>query len=74
MPEMHLRKPAALGNPGFTYRACGPFTKNKERIQKFKETKDTNRYKRYIYKNELDKACFQHDMAYGDFKGLARRF
>ena len=46
-----------------------PLQKNKERIQKFKETGDTN----YIYKNELDKACFQHDMAYGDFKDLARR-
>ena len=64
MPEMHLK----LKQPGFTYSACGPFTKNKERIQKFKETGDTN----YIYKNELDKACFQHDMAYGDFKDLAR--
>ena len=63
MPEMHLKQ------PGFTYSACGPFTKNKERIQKFKETGDTS----YIYKNELDKACFQHDMAYRDFKDLARR-
>ena len=63
MPKMHLRL------PGFTYSACGPFTKNKERIQKFKETGGTN----YIYKNELDKACFQHDMAYGDFKDLKRR-
>ena len=63
MPEMHLKQ------PGFTYRSCRPFTKNKERIQKFKETEDTS----YIYKNELDKACFQHDMAYGDFKNLARR-
>ena len=62
MPEMHLKQ------PGFTYSAYGPFTKNKERIQKFKETGDTS----YIYKNELDKACFQHDMAYGDFKDLAR--
>ena len=55
----------------FTYSACGPFTKNKERIQKFKETGDTS----YIYKNELDKAFqgFQHDMAYGDFKDLAGR-
>ena len=44
-------------------------TKNKERIQKFKETGDS----RYIYRNKLDKACFQHDMAYGDFKDLARR-
>ena len=63
MPEMHLKQ------PGFTYSACGPFTKNKERIQKFKETGDTN----YIYKKELDKACFQYDMAYGDFKDLAKR-
>ena len=63
MSEMHLKQ------PGFTYSACGPFTKNKERIQKFKETGDTS----YIYKNELDKACFQHDMAYGDFKDLERR-
>ena len=39
MPEMHLR------HPGFTYSACGPFTKNKERIQKFEETEDS----RYIY-------------------------
>ena len=63
MPEMHLKQ------PGFTYSSCGPFTKNKERIQKFKETGDTS----YIYKNELDKVCFQHDMAYGDFKDLALR-
>ena len=63
MSEMHLKQ------PGFTYSAGGPFTKNKERIQKFKETVDTS----YIYKNELDKACFQHDMAYRDFKDLARR-
>ena len=62
MPEMHLRQPQ------FTYRACGTFTKNKERIKKYKETGDS----RYIYRNELDKACFQHDMAYGDFKDLAR--
>ena len=61
--EMHLKQ------PGLTYSACGPSTKNKERIQKFKETGDTS----YIYKNELDKACFQHDMAYGDFKDLKRR-
>ena len=53
MSEMHLKQPR------FTYSACGPFTKNKKRIQKFKETGDS----RYIYKNELDKACFQHDMA-----------
>ena len=63
MPEMHLKQPA------FTYSACGPFTKNKERIKKIRETGDTS----YIYKNELDKACFQHDMAYCDFKDLKRR-
>ena len=61
--EIHLRQPQ------FVYSACGPFTKNKKGIQKFKETGDTS----YIYKNELDKACFQHDMAYGDFKDLAKR-
>ena len=58
MPEMHLKQPDVLGKKGFLYSACGPLTKNKERIQKFKETGDT----KYIYKNELDKACFQHDM------------
>ena len=63
MPEMHSEQ------PGFTYGACRPFTKNKEIIQNFKETGDTN----CIYKNKLDKAYFQHDMAYGDFKDLARR-
>ena len=63
MPEMHLKQ------PGFTYSACGLFTKNKKRIQKFKETGDT----RYIQRKQLDKACFQHDLAYGDFKYLARR-
>ena len=63
MPEMYLKQ------PGFTYSACGPFTKSKEKIQKFKETGDT----KYIYNIELDKTCFQHDMAYGDFKDLARR-
>ena len=52
MPEMHLKQ------PGFTYRACEPFTKNKQRIQKFMQTGDS----RYIYRNELDKACFQHDI------------
>ena len=60
---MHLKQ------RGFTYSACGQFTKNKERIKKFKETWDAN----YIYKNELDKACFQHGMVYWDFKDLARR-
>ena len=55
--------------PGFTYSACGSFTKNKERIQKLKETGDTS----YIYKNEFHKACFQRNMAYGDFKDLKRK-
>ena len=58
MPEIHLRQ------PGFKYSVFGPFTKSKERIQKLKE----RGYSRYIYQNKLDKACFQHDMAYGDFK------
>ena len=51
-----------LRQPQFTYSACGPFTKHTQRIQKFKETGDTN----YIYKNELDKACFAHDAVYSD--------
>ena len=63
MPEMHLRQ------PGFTYSACGGFSKNKKIIIKFKEIGDS----RYIYQNELDKACFQHDMVYGHFKDLNRR-
>ena len=63
MPEIHLRQPQ------FTYSACGPFTKQEQRIQKFRETGDTN----YIYKNELDKACFVHDAAYSDSKDLTKR-
>ena len=63
IPEMQLRQLR------FTYSACGPFTKNKERIQKFKETGDS----RYMYQNKLDKSCFQHEMAYGDFTDLIRR-
>ena len=62
MPEMHLRQPQ------FIYSACGPFTKYKQRIKKFKETGDTN----YIYKNELDKACFAHDAAYSDSKNITK--
>ena len=58
MTEMHLKQ------PGFTHSACGLFTKNKEKIQKFKETGGT----KYIYRNELDKVCFQHGMVYGDLK------
>ena len=63
MPEIHLRQPQ------FTYSACRPFTKHEQRIQKFKETGDTN----YIYKNELDKACFVHDAAYSDSNDLTKR-
>ena len=63
MPEMHLRQPQ------FVYSVCGPFTKHKERIKKFKQTGDT----RYIYRNELDKACFQRDSAYADHKDLINR-
>ena len=63
MPEMHLKQPR------FTYSACGPFTKNKERIEKFMQTGNT----KYIYKNDLDKACFQRDIAYGKFKDLNKR-
>ena len=63
MPEM------CLIQPGLTYWACGPFAKDKERIQKFKERGDSQ----YLYQTELDKACFQDDMAYGGFKDLTRR-
>ena len=60
MPEMHLKQ------TGFTNSTCGPFTKNKEKIKNLKRS-------RYIYQNELNKGCFQHDMAYRDFKDLNRR-
>ena len=63
MPEMHLKQPE------FVYSACGPFTRHKERIKKFKQTSDTC----YTYSNELDKACFQHDSAYADHKDLINR-
>ena len=63
MPEMHLRQPQ------FVYSACGPFTRHKERIKKFEQTGDA----RYIYRNELDKACFQHDSAYADNTDLINR-
>ena len=63
MPEMNLKQ------SGFTYSACGPFTKNKERIEKFMQTRNTD----FIYKNGLDKAYFQHDMAYGKSKDFAKR-
>ena len=63
MSEMHLKK------PGFTYSACDPFTRNKERIENFMETENTD----FIYKNKLDKVCFEHDMAYGKSKDLTKR-
>ena len=63
MPEMHLRQPQ------FVYSTCGPFTRHKESIKKFKQTGDT----RYIYRNDLDKACFQHDFAYADNEDLINR-
>ena len=50
MPEIHLKQ------PGFTYSACGPLTQKQRKIEKFMQTGNTN----FIYKNELDKACFQH--------------
>ena len=63
MPELHLKQ------SGFTYSTCGPFTKHHEKIQKFRETcnwKD-------LYRNELDRACFAHDVAYSDSKDLTKR-
>ena len=63
MPEMYLRQ------PGFTCSTCGQFTKTKKDYKNFKETGDSQ----YIYQNELDKACFQHEIAYGYFKDLTRR-
>ena len=62
-PEMHLKQ------PGFTYTACGPCTKTKERIEKFTQTGNSD----FSYRNELGKACFQHDMSYGQSKYLAKR-
>ena len=63
MPEMPFRQPQ------FVYSACGPFTRHKERIKKFKQTGDT----RYICRNELDKVYFQHDSAYADHEDLINR-
>ena len=63
MPKMHLRQPQLI------YSACGPFTRHRERIKNFRQTGDT----RYIYRNDLDKACFQHDSAYADNKNLIKR-
>ena len=63
MPEMHLKQPV------FTYAACGRLTKNKERIEKFMQTGNSD----FIYRSEPDAACFQHDMTYGKSKDLAKR-
>ena len=63
MPELHLKQ------PGFTYGACGQFTRNKEKIEKFMQTGNTD----FSYRNWFEKACFQHDMAYGKSKDLAKR-
>ena len=63
MHEVHLRE------PGFTCSVCQPFTKNNERIKKFTGMVDSQ----YFYQNELDKASFQHDIPYGEFKDLPRR-
>ena len=63
MPEMHLKQ------CGFTYSASGTFNKNKERVEKFMQTGNTN----FIYKNELGKARFQHNMHYGKSKDLAKK-
>ena len=67
---MHIKQPGLLDKSGFTYSTWGPFTKNKERIQKLKKkTRDS----RYVYRNELDEDCFQHKIPYGYFEDLSRR-
>ena len=63
MPELHLKQ------PGFTYSACEPFTKYCERIQRFRETGNV----KHLYRNELDKACCNHDAAYSDSNDLVKR-
>ena len=63
MPELHLKQ------PGFTYSACGPFTKHRERIQKFRETGNL----KHLCRNQLNKACFAHDTTYSDSKDLTKR-
>ena len=66
MSQMHL---IVWNTFRLTYCTCGPFAKNKERINKIKETNDSQ----YIYQNEVDKASLQHGMVYGDFQDLTRR-
>ena len=67
--EINLSLKLNLKQPSFTYSACGPYTKNKERSEKLMQTGNTE----HIYKNDLDKACFQHDIAYARFKDLNKR-
>ena len=67
MPEKHLEQPSFTGLSLFLVN--DPFAKNKERIEKFMQTGNTD----FIYRNELDKPCFQHDMTYGKSKDLAKR-
>ena len=59
---MHLKQ------PGFTYSACGPFTKHHERTQRFGETGNF----KHLYRNELDKTCFAHDAAYSESNDLTK--
>ena len=63
MPELHQ------GKPGFTYSACGLFTKHHEKVQKFREKGNL----KHLYRSKLDKACFTHDTTYSDSKDLAKR-
>ena len=64
IPELHLVDPIVKN-----YSASGPFTEHTQRIQDFLNTGKLS----YIYKNDLDKACFEHDMAYYKFKDLKKR-
>ena len=64
MPEVHLKQ------PGFIYNACGPFTHHCERFEKFRDTCNL----KGLYRNELDKACFDHDAVYSDSKDFVKYF
>ena len=63
IPELHLKQ------QGFTYSACGPLTKHRQRIQRFRKTGNL----KYLCRKKLDKACSDHDAAYSDSKDLAKR-
>ena len=63
IPELHLK------HPGFTYSACGPFTKHRKRIQKVKDTGNL----KHLYRNKLNKTHFAHDTTYSVSKVLAKR-